>query len=45
MEIEKMQSYYCAIEATMAIIGALSQWGKDYYHGRGLLYPGEVSET
>ena len=28
-------------ESLIPIIGALSQWGKDYYHGRGLPYPGE----
>lgn len=118
MEIEKMQGYYCAIEATMAIIGgkykvliiyeligktlryselqrllpiatprmlsrqlkeleedgvirrvlypvvppkteysltelgnslvplihALSDWGKNFYHGQGMPYPGEVTD-
>lgn len=28
-------------ESLVPIIEALSAWGKDYYHGKGLQYPGE----
>ena len=32
-------------ESLIPIIGDLSQWGKDYYHSRGLPFPGEVTES